>query len=268
MEVMATILGKGSHPNTPGMISCGREYISSVNRKMPAKASRCLPRESLRETAMGLALSLATAEGLAALTRARLLFSALRLNNTPGPGGILADLALKTFIRCRSLTFSRSRYSEARPPARKNFPQVTQTGFFLFAHRAHSRRRNQIDQAEDGGAYRECNQSVRMPERESGRQGAHRRRRRRRRDPQQRRETPQIAPRHSQLAFDHGQRDAGVERLNRDHGHGHPDHSARAQAGVERYQRHRDERQIQLQPEKFEPIKKAQDVQVDGDPEQ
>src|SRR5262249_41081402 len=177
---------------------------------------------------MGLALRVAIAEGLATVTRARLLFSALRLNNTPGPGAILDDLALKTFIRCRSLTFSRSRYSEAPPSTRKNFPQVTQTGFFLFAHRAHSRRRYQIDQAEDGGAYQKCNQSVSMPERESGRQGAHRSSGSRRRDPQQRRETPQIAPRHSQLAFDHGQRDAGVERLNRDHGHGHPDHSARA----------------------------------------
>src|SRR5215510_1923093 len=219
MEVMATILGKGSNPNNPGMISCGREYISSVNRHMPAKASRCLPREFVHETSMGLA---------AALAMARLSFAALRLNNTPGLCAILADLAYKMSIRCRSLTFSRRRYSEAPPTSRKKFPQVTQTGLLLFAHHARRRRREQIDQAENGGAYQECDQGVRIPERESGRQGAHRRRRRRRRDPQQRRETPQIAPRHSQLAFDHGQRDAGVERLNRDHGHGYPDHSARA----------------------------------------
>src|SRR5499426_1137076 len=108
MEVIATSLGKGSHPNNPGMISCGREYISSVNRYMPAKASRCLPRELFRETFMNLAAGLATAEGLAALTRARLSFAALRLNNTPRHGAILADLLYKASIRCRSSTFSRS----------------------------------------------------------------------------------------------------------------------------------------------------------------
>src|SRR5262249_62337769 len=97
MEVMATILGKGSPPNTPGMISCGREYISSVNRHMPAKASRCLPREFVHETSMGLA---------AALAMARLSFAALRLNNTPGLWAILADPGDKITIRRRSLTFN------------------------------------------------------------------------------------------------------------------------------------------------------------------
>src|SRR5215475_6271744 len=214
---MATILGKCIHPNTPGMTSCGREYISSVNRHMPAKTSRCLPREFVRVTSIGLA---------AALAMARLSFSALRLNNTPGLWAILADPVYKMSIRCRSLTFSRRRYSEAPLPSRKNFPQLTQTGLLFFAHRAHRRRRDQIDQAENGGAYQEYDQGVRIPQRESGRQGAHRGGGGGGRDSQQRRETPQIAPRHSQLTFDHGQRDAGVERLNRDHGHGHPNHSA------------------------------------------
>src|SRR5215475_1516684 len=161
MEVMATILGKRSHPNTPGMISCGREYISSVNRNMPAKASRCLPRESVRETSRGLAAGPATDLGLGALTRARLFLASLSLNNTPGLGAILADLVFKTFIRCCSLTFGRRRYSEARPPSRKNFPQFTQTGFLLFAHRAHRRRCDQIDQAEDGDGCQECGQGAR-----------------------------------------------------------------------------------------------------------
>src|SRR5262245_6731906 len=213
---MATILGKGSPPNTPGMISCGREYNSSVNRYMPAKASQCLPPEFVRETSMGLA---------AALAMARLSFAAFRLNNMPGLWAILADAAYKMSIRCRFLTFSRRRYAEAPQTSRNNFPQVTQTGLLLFAHHAHRRRCEQIDQAEYGGAYQECDQGVRIPERESGRQGAHRRRRRRRRDPQQRRETPQIAPRHSQLTFDPGQYDAGVELMHRHHGHGPPNHS-------------------------------------------
>jgi hypothetical protein len=97
---MATILGKGSHPNNPGMISCGREYISSVNRHMPAKASRCLPREFVRETSVGMA---------AAPAMARLSFVALRLNNTPGLWAILADPVYKISIRSRSLTFNRRR---------------------------------------------------------------------------------------------------------------------------------------------------------------
>src|SRR5262249_40566930 len=157
---------------------------------MPAKASRCLPREFVRETSMGLA---------AAPAMARLSFAALRLNNTPGLWAILVDLSYKMSIRRCSLTFSRRRYSEAPHPTRKNFPQVTQTGLPLSAHRPHRRRCAQIDQAENGGAYQECDQGVRIPEHESGRHGAHRRRSRRSRDPQQRRETLQIAPRHSQL---------------------------------------------------------------------
>src|SRR5262249_18316187 len=156
MEVMATILGKGSHPNTPGMISCGREYISSVNRNMPAKASRCLPRESLRETAMGLALSLATAEGLAALTRARLLFSALRLDQPAGPGGVSRYSGAKNFNPLPLLTLQSQSISESAPPGAKNLPTGSPAWFFPLPPPPHSRRRNQIDQAEDGGAYQEC----------------------------------------------------------------------------------------------------------------
>src|SRR5215813_6339469 len=106
MELVATILGKGSHPNSPGMISCGREYISSVNRHIPAKASQCLPPESVRETSMRMAAGLAKAMGLAALATAKRSFEALRLNNMPDPVAILADLVFKTFIRWCSLTFS------------------------------------------------------------------------------------------------------------------------------------------------------------------
>src|SRR5262245_23625562 len=95
---MATILGKGRRPNTSGMISCGREYISSVNRHMPAKASQCLPLDMVRETSIGLEASVAMA---------RLLFAALRLNNTQGIWAILADAVYKMSIRCRSLTFNR-----------------------------------------------------------------------------------------------------------------------------------------------------------------
>src|SRR5262245_25383745 len=86
---MATILGKGSHPNNPGKTSCGREYISSVNRYMPAKASQCLPREFARETSMTLA---------AALAMPRPSFAALRLNNAPGLWAILADPVYKMSI--------------------------------------------------------------------------------------------------------------------------------------------------------------------------
>src|SRR5262249_29177755 len=168
--------------------------ISSVNRHIPAKASQCLPPESVRETSMRMAAGLAKAMGLAALATAKRSFEALRLNNMPDPVAILADLVFKTFIRWCSLTFSHRRYSEARPPSRKDFPQVAQKRFLLFTHRAHCRCRDQIDQAEDGGACQKCNRGVRMPERQPGHQSAHRRHRRRRRDPQQRSEAPQIAP--------------------------------------------------------------------------
>src|SRR5262245_36903215 len=108
MEQMATILGKGSHPNNSGITSCGREYIISVNRYTPAKASRCLPRESVRETCQGLELRLMTTRGgLPALATGRLLFTTFFLNNTPDSAPTLSDLTLKAFIRCCSLTFSR-----------------------------------------------------------------------------------------------------------------------------------------------------------------